>query len=154
MNFLRLTLTVVVCLVVLTCRAESDFEKYLKMPGKQITELQKENAKEKALVRECIEYCRPIKVDGYKIANPADCKSIFRDAYLCQDDVLASVKLYTIVKNRFGEERSEVSTCGWRTHDYVIEAGCGKSSRRALELNNRKEAEPQFLIPPRLATPD
>lgn len=134
---------------------QKELDKAVRMPGKEISELQKESAKTKALIRECFDFCRPNKVDGYKVENLADCKIpaniIFaKDEYFCQSDVVARIKLYTVIKNRFGEERSEVSTCGWITHDYIIDAVCGKSSRRTLELNNRKEADPEFLVPRRM----
>jgi len=117
---------------------QKELEKAVRMPGKEISELQKESAKTKALVRECFDFCQPSKVDGYKVETPIDCKNpaniIYgRDEYLCQGDVVAHIKLYTVIKNRFGEERSEVSSCGWKTHDYIIEASCGKSSRRMLD---------------------
>jgi hypothetical protein len=144
-------------------QAQSSFqialEKAARMPGNEMVELQKESAKTKSLVRECIEYCRPIKVDGYRVENLLDCKNSAnlihsRDDYYCLGDAVAHVKIYTIVRNRFGEEKSEVSSCGWKTHDYIIEAVCSKSSNRALDLKRRKDNETQFLIPPGFSVPN
>ena len=144
-------------------QAQSSFqialEKAARMPGNEMSELQKETAKTKSLVRECIEYCRPTKVDGYRVENLLDCKNPAslihsKDDYYCLGDAVAHVKIYTIVRNRFGEEKSEVSSCGWKTHDYIIEAACSKSSARAADVKRRRDKESQLLIPPNLSMPN
>jgi hypothetical protein len=128
--------------------------KQRRMPGNDMNELDKENAKNKALMRECINYCQPRKVDGYKFTPLINCKSATNlivyggSKYYCAgESIVAGLELYTVMKNRFGEERSEVSSCTWATHNYEISGDCSESSLRGVKT---KKQDSEIIYPPNI----
>jgi hypothetical protein len=135
-------------------RAAEFAAKQRRMPGNDMAELEKENAKNKTLMRECINYCQPRKVDGYKFMPLINCKSASNlivyggSKYYCAgESIVAGLELYTVIKNRFGEERSEVSSCTWSTHNYEISGDCSESSLRGVKT---KKQDSEVILPPQL----
>ena len=133
-------------------RASELAAKLRRMPGNDMTELDKENAKNKALTRECINYCQPRKIDGYKFIPLINCKSAANlivyggSKYYCTGEgVVAGLELYTVIKNRFGEESPEVSSCTWATHNYEISGDCSESSLRGVKT---KKQDSEVIYPP------
>lgn len=127
------------------------------MKGTPISQAVTESRKNQALIRECIEYCRPPKTDFFYIREIHDCEKLKEPSVAslmgmkCRSEFKASIDIRMSVKNRFGEEYIESSTCDWRGNEYTLTAICGKSSAKFQEdtapRSTRQVIQVPILIP-------
>lgn len=104
--------------------------------GTPISQVVTESGKNQVLIRECIQYCRPVKTDYYYIRKIQECANLPYPPLLgvrCSSEYKASVDIILEATNRFGEKYTESSTCDWRGNEYALTATCGKSSARYRE---------------------
>lgn len=100
-------------------------------PNKSIDNISSESRKVKALILECLSYCKrdnDVEYEEYRLLDCSDSTSRTAHSKRCSG-VNLEITIYYIKTNRFGEKSEFSNYCTWSGHDYTISSDCRRSTK-------------------------